>query len=135
MQLSSNALICAIYLAGFFDGEGNLSAHHSKQGHYQFTLVFSQRSSDMLFAIQAATEEHWQLSGSIYMNGRSNGLRYSGNSACTLAIQLLPYVVYKLDQLAWFIETWQNRKPEGAYFNDKEYLRRRLEMRPRTDYT
>jgi hypothetical protein len=135
-----NAEVCAAYIAGFFDGEGCISAQQSPAGNYWVKVTFSQKNVEQLEMIQDNVTMFWGIASSLHYNGRGRDqhltgvLSYTTNNAARIARILMPYAALKKEQLEWVVYTWDNHLIEGTSRQDKAFLAAQLENRPRTIY-
>ena len=83
------------YVAGFFDGEGCVSANGTRSPHYQ--VVFAQNDTASLLAIREFLAEHG-VHSKFYgpYGGRCHRLSIDGNNdVLAFCDYMLPYVIVK----------------------------------------
>ena len=130
------------YVAGFFDGEGNIgSGTKSGPGRNAFfmKMVFSQNNSTTLEEIRRRIYEATKIETGVLQehtgynklsDNTSYALSFQGSKAYELAKALLPWIVAKRDYLEWIIYTWENRMSDDGKTTNMNFLERQHEKRP-----
>lgn len=130
------------YIAGFFDGEGNIgSGTQSGPNRNAFFLKmsFSQNDYETLEVVRQRVYETTGLeTGKLQVSKGHNKLSakacyhlsYQGGKAFELAKAILPWSVFKREHLQWIIYTWENRMLAVGKFNNIDFLLQQHLNRP-----
>lgn len=107
------------YIAGFFDGEGCISAVAERRGYVSVRLNISQKFDAPLLFIQS------RFGGNIRLHRESiwHWEAY-GESALNMLRALLPYLILKRPQAALAIEFLAARHGPGQHYTPGERRRR-----------
>lgn len=131
-------VLSLVYLAGFFDGEGNITI--ARLGKYKrSTLRVSVVNTDMTVLRLI----HGVYGGCFYLNDRCNRpaqckvagrLTWNGEAAYNLLCEMYPYLIVKAERAKLAIEFWEThvtlpkslrcKLVNGNYFRTTETLKK-----------
>lgn len=121
------------YVAGFFDGEGSITITTRKRGDLFLNVVLVQTDRDILEWVRAVLD----CGGSIYSRSRAGSLgkkecfalQWSGLSAGSVLLKLLPHLRVKKSKAAIAIEFQSTMKRRGVNGTPENVLMLRENLR------
>jgi len=130
------------YIAGFFDGEGNIgSGMNSGKTRNSFFLKLSFSQNNHKFLEELRDDIEFDLgieTGKVQVHSSrynklsskdSYSLSFQGGKAYRLACLIRPYSKLKTDYLQWIIDTWEGRWNSNGTHN-REFLQQQHDNRP-----